>query len=173
MSVCGSVGTRSWEMSLFAPMVSRVMTLSSFLLIHASDNRNTCIGSPCHLYPNHVSPTSPLRRTKDFFKSVHLSGSGAAAEAAALREKEKADWESKVVVDSVKFLPHFGPHKPNQVSTAVMWESHRCGHDSALRLFVVLSCGFKKLAISAVDGYVSFLGCSLSLVCCFCAAGQA
>jgi hypothetical protein len=57
----------------------------------------------------------PSRRSKDFYNSVHLSGSGAAAEAAAQREREKADWESKVVVDNVKFQPFVGPKTLTQL----------------------------------------------------------
>lgn len=46
---------------------------------------------------------------------MHLSGTGAAAELKALKEREKAAWEERVVVDSVKFQPHYGPKKLTQL----------------------------------------------------------
>ncbi len=44
-----------------------------------------------------------------------MSGDGAAAEAKARKLQEQAEWESKVVVDSVKFQSYYGPKTLTQV----------------------------------------------------------
>ena len=46
---------------------------------------------------------------------MHLSGDGAAAEAKARKLQEQAEWDSKVVVDSVKFQSYYGPKTLTQV----------------------------------------------------------
>ena len=50
-----------------------------------------------------------VRDDLGFYRSVHLpaDGSGLAAEAEAARRRELEDWTSKLVVDNVRFVPHF------------------------------------------------------------------
>lgn len=51
----------------------------------------------------------------DFFKSIHLGGEAMAREMQELAQKEKEQWEKKVVVDSTRFNPHHGVrHRESQ-----------------------------------------------------------
>ena len=54
-------------------------------------------------------------RNPDFFKSVFLCGDGLAAEEAANRQREEDEWQAKVVVDNVRFTPHFTSNHPTQL----------------------------------------------------------
>jgi hypothetical protein len=45
-----------------------------------------------------------LRRNKDFWSSVHITGDGAFEEEQERKRKEREDWEGKVVVDNLSFL---------------------------------------------------------------------
>ncbi|CAK9115561.1 Uncharacterized protein FLJ43738 [Durusdinium trenchii] len=56
-------------------------------------------------------------RNPDFFRSVHLAGSGSDAEAQAAKQLAEKEWRDKVIVDSLSFQAHQGikTDKPSQL----------------------------------------------------------